>query len=753
MISPLLHLLGLDGDTRVHRVTDSVWHFTQPPPSWLIVLVAMTGVVLAALNLFPGIGMRRSVRLATVLFRLALTALLLLVLGRLEWRITAEINERPAWTVLLDDSASMATPDVAGHTRFAAARADLERIRRAAGGRVRLEIATLSGAPPEDECGQGPTRFGDALARTALARQQVDRLLLLTDGRDSESRDLRTLGEAIRLRGIRAAVRLYGSPQPPADTAVAAAPERSVLRLGEDLVVRGTLTGAGTRAEAPVRLLENGTEVRALTVPPEAAGRFEFRHRPPRAGRFVYTVECTLEDGVAQDNRVAFTLDVLQEKIKVLMLEGYPRYEFKLFKSVLEVDPLVHLVCVSHLPGGGVYVQGEPLHRNPEQGLIASQAELFRYDVVILRDVSRALFRAGGDATETRLLHLVEFVTKRGGGLVVLGGQDVFRAGGYESSALAQILPFDLTPAFSGKPQFDGLFFVSIPKPAYEHPLLRLLADPAANTERLNSLRQLDGANNVGRFKPLATPLLTRSLELPDAAGRPRTATVPVLGYMPAGEGKVLAAAVDTLWRWQLQSDFDEPPLTLLLANAVRYLAPPPGSGPETPHVGFADAAPQVGQDMVLSTVLRDRDYDPIRNAELVVGVTAPDGRLTRLYPRDLPEDPGYYEYRVRLERPGTYRVAARHGKNEVVREFVAGAAAGEFADLSPDRAGIDAFLEAAGGERIDDLDGWLAAARAEPVRHTAECNLEVWNSPLVLILFLLLVSADCYVRKRAGLA
>ena len=69
-----------------------------------------------------------------------------------------------------------------------------------------------------------------------------------------------------------------------------------------------------------------------------------------------------------------------------------------------------------------------------------SPAELFKYDVVILRDVPRQLFRAGGDTTESRLQHIVQHVVKRGGGLIVTGGQDVYRAGGYETSALAEIL-------------------------------------------------------------------------------------------------------------------------------------------------------------------------------------------------------------------------------------------------------------------------------------------------------------------------
>ena len=44
------------------------------------------------------------------------------------------------------------------------------------------------------EPGQGPTLFQDVIARTALSRSQVNRLVMLTDGRDSERRDLQRLG-------------------------------------------------------------------------------------------------------------------------------------------------------------------------------------------------------------------------------------------------------------------------------------------------------------------------------------------------------------------------------------------------------------------------------------------------------------------------------------------------------------------------------------------------------------------------------
>jgi hypothetical protein len=348
----------------------------------------------------------------------------------------------------------------------------------------------------------------------------------------------------------------------------------------------------------------------------------------------------------------------------------------------------------------------------------------------------------------------VEFVVKRGGGLIVTGGRDVYRAGGYQNSSLASILPFDLGPEISGQDQFDGLFTAGIAKGALGHPILQLLPDSGENQARLSGLRQLDGSNNVGRFRPLATPLLVRTVKVKIKGDREVEKEAPVMGAMGAGAGKVLGVAVDTLWRWQLQPEFDDPPLTQLLANAVRYLAPPPGQRAGVPSVLLRNDTPQVGQDLLLATDLKDGSYEPIRNAELLITVLRPDGTSSRMYPRDLPEEPGLYEYRVFLDQPGPYRVTARYGKVETARECVAGTAAGEFSDLSVDRAGMQRLTKAADGELGSFGDGSLAGTLEwRPVRKAAVRDLQVWNSPLLVVLFLLFLSADCFLRKRQGLA
>jgi hypothetical protein len=160
-----------------------------------------------------------------------------------------------------------------------------------------------------------------------------------------------------------------------------------------------------------------------------------------------------------------------------------------------------------------------------------------------------------------------------------------------------------------------------------------------------------------------------------------------------------------------------------------------------------------VGQDLLLTTELRDANFDPLVGEEVIVTVTRPDETTFRMFPRDLPAEPGAYQYRIPLEQPGPYRVVVKHKKTEAKREYLAGAAAGEYADLSTDRPAMEQFIATARGRIApQSTKRWLNGLDYEPAHLTAERDLQVWNSPLVLVLFLGLVCLDCYLRKRQGL-
>lgn len=752
-MTALLRLMGLDAATSVESVAKWSWHAAASPATWLAIAVVALGLALAAINWLPQLPMRRHLRVASFLLRLAMVGLVLMVLYRVELSLRLQVRKAQRWQVLLDDSGSMQTADAEGRTRFDAARKDVAAIYGEVGDDVRIETVTLSGVPAGEAPGTGPTHLYAAIAENALRGEPVDRLIVLTDGRDIAAHDFARLGRDLKDADVAVAVRVYGSTQQVATAAIFAAPDSEVIRLGEDLIVQGSILTPEPADAYPLRLFEDGDEVFAVSIPKARRGAFQFAYRPKAEGLHQYTLKLPDVGKQTASREASFMARVAPEKIRVLLIEGYPRYEFKFLRYILDGDPMIDLVSITHLPGGGVYVQGKPLHANSEQGVIASRTDLFMYDIVILLDVPRTLFRADGDMSESRMRLLASFVEDRGGGLILGGGASVYRAGGYEGSPLAAVMPFDLGAAYGTAPQFPGRFFVSVNPGMYDHPILRLLPEDQPNRERWRGLRELDGCNNVGRPRPLATTLLSRRIERRGADAETVEMNVPVMAYQAFGEGKVIAAAVDTLWRWQLQPDFpDQPPLQTLLANMVRYVAPPPGRAGE-PQVRLRDRSPQIGGEAVLYTELRDDRHQPIRNADLVVSVTYPDNRVERFHPRDLSDRPGYYEYRIQLDLGGRYQVSAEYGKLRQATSFIAGATRDEYADLSAEPGAMAALAAAAGGEVIAATDDWLARTRRTPATAVSQRTLSVWNSPLVMILFIGLVALDCYLRKRQGLA
>jgi len=300
----ILRLLGLDGGSTVNSV--SSWHLKliHPLSTAVLALLVALGLLLAAVNFLPQVKMRTSTRVLTFLLRIAMMAVLLVLVQQAELHLRVRLEEQQEWLILVDDSASMGTTDENGKSRFAAARAELAAIRGSAGGNVKLEVKTISGAELGDEPGKGPTFIQKAVSRTALAAAGIDRLVFLTDGRDTEGRDFAQLGTDLKARGIDLDIRVYGSEKHPKDYAIFAQPERSIIRLGEELLIQGSITGTAgnARGDLTVNLKENGKPVKQVSVPSGSGRQFQITHKPDKTGRHIYAVELPAADSLPMNN-------------------------------------------------------------------------------------------------------------------------------------------------------------------------------------------------------------------------------------------------------------------------------------------------------------------------------------------------------------------------------------------------------------------------------------------------------------------
>jgi hypothetical protein len=248
-------------------------------------------------------------------------------------------------------------------------------------------------------------------------------------------------------------------------------------------------------------------------------------------------------------------------------MEGSGAPEYRFLHDALVEDP--DITCVS-MGVDNMHLRHPTLHRlsGGRGGYPTTREELFQYDVIICSDISRGAF------TQAQLEWTAELVGQRGGGFAMIGGNSSFDSGGWDETVWDGLIPLDMTGHGTGETQFSvNKFKITIPREALDHPIWRIVDDPARNRAILARLPMFGGTNLLYRVKPAATVLgiSDRPLEQADVtrareAGRPIPPTRPIprrrggdpaeadrpviFACEPYGRGRTFAMATDTTWAW-----------------------------------------------------------------------------------------------------------------------------------------------------------------------------------------------------------
>jgi uncharacterized membrane protein len=215
----------------------------------------------------------------------------------------------------------------------------------------------------------------------------------------------------------------------------------------------------------------------------------------------------------------------------VLYIDGVLRPEGKFVREALTSDPDLNVVTDIRTapPGAG---RGSP-------GLLL-QEQLANIDVVILGDVEAGYFSA------KEIESLRNWVTQRGGGLLLTGGYLSFGPRGLVRTDLRELLPVE----FSGQvnPQIERAFNLKLTVAGEQSPIFHLRGDQTADTRFYQGLPRLEGCCRVAGVKPGAQVLAVDPM-VDTGQG---TADVPVMVVQQVGSGRSMVFGVDTTWRWRM---------------------------------------------------------------------------------------------------------------------------------------------------------------------------------------------------------
>nr|MDQ3331666.1 hypothetical protein [Planctomycetota bacterium] len=369
-------------------------------------------------------------------------------------------------------------------------------------------------------------------------------------------------------------------------------------------------------------------------------------------------------------------------------------------------------------------------------------ADLYRYHAVILDDLEAAFF------TQDQLGLLRDFVSVRGGGLLMLGGPESFADGKYDRTPVGDMLPIYLSGKTTSASQGD--FRLKLTREGWLQPWVRTRKTEDDERKRLDTMPGFQSLNPAGGIKPGAAVLA----QVTDRAGK----EVPALAVQQFGRGQVGALLVGDLWRWGLhrkdenESDFDR-----AWRQTVRWLV---GDVPDRVEIDLK-ADPEAANAVRIAVQVRDAEFRPLDNADVSVELRLPNGEPVTLAAPSSGRDAGSYATTFAAKTAGPYRVVLKangpDGSEVGTAEagWAAQPAADEFARIDADRDYLESLAAATGGEVIDpqDLESFVAGLPSRKAPVSEPWTSPLWHNPWYFLIAIACVVAEWGLRRVNGLA
>ncbi len=622
-----------------------------------LVLVVALSVISWKRSPHPG----RTAVLESLRFLSALAVVILL--WQPEWLTTIHPDTKPQIAILWDDSKSMSTIDAA----LPPALSDQSRVvSRAEWVKTALasnlwkpleanganEVTTLPFAtppPPSTSDPQLSTSSGtdlDTPLTDLLAKQtNLRAVVMLSDGDYNLGQPPVAAAQKLRLRGIPLFPIPVGSKVrlPDLDLLSVTAPTYGIV--GENVQIPFTIRSSLDRqVRTIVRLRdESGKErTKDIVIPPNAETYDSILWRLEKEGASTLELSVPVADGelVATNNSRKFTISGRPEKIRVLLIETLPRWEYRFLRNALSRDPGVELSCLLLHPALGPGEGKDYLKEFP-----AKIEDLAKYDVIYLGDVGTQ------QITKEQCALIRGLVENQASGLIFMPGPQ-----GNQFSLLDTELS-DLIPVILDDANQKGLA-ESTPSP------LTLTTEGRASL--LTMLGNNEGENpEIWRRLPgfyWHAPVIKAKggAEVLAVHGnrREKYGPVPLLVTKPAGSGKVLFMGMDSAWRWR--RGVEDLYHYRFWGQVARWMSYQRNmAAGQRVRLFFNPERPEPGSTVTLNANAFDPNGAPLKDGVVAVDLTAPDGRTQRIELRKNETAWGAFSGRFKVDLPGAWKLRA----------------------------------------------------------------------------------------------
>ena len=612
------------------------------------------------------------------------------------------------------------------------------------------------------------TALADAVAELT-GRDENDlpaAVVIVTDGRDNASKtSLDALGrECARLK---VPLHIYGvgsSAYGQVQLRDAAVPDTLFV---DDLVavpVRYRVKGVA-EGRAEITLKYGDREVARKTIDPVREGddlREVLTFTPTKADAAAKKSELTVAVRVTSgtgptaevlSDEVTKNVKVVDRKLKVLVVDSFPRWDFKFLQRALLRDRRVDARFYVTEGDPQTMRSGKPWVAGFARGRDDFRKELFEYDLLILGDVPAAFW-------SPEQQEVVKDFVAEGGGLIHVAGRNHAPAG-WAKTPIADVLPVEFEAARFPieSPQRPVGFRPQVAPAAARAPVLALEEDPLDNARLWRTLPEIYWHYPVTKLKPAAEAFLTHpTAKLAD--GKP----MPLLAGHYYGKGYTLFLAFDETWRWRFNEA--DKYFGRFWSQAVYVAGVPRTVGTKLTQLSLDATDPVQGKTGQVYARLFTKDFQPVTGDEVEARLVKPDAdpndkdanvpvKLVAIRGSD-DRPTGEYVATLSFNRTGRFslKVDPGNGNPAVLDYRVNLPPEHELAPGGMAEADLRKLAEASGGAfyREEDLAKLPDQVKPQTVPVTSRQETILWNR-WVMALLVGLLTLEWVVRKFNGMS
>ncbi|MBC8356286.1 MAG: hypothetical protein H8E66_30270 [Planctomycetes bacterium] len=597
--------------------------------------------------------------------------------------------------------------------------------------------------------GGAATYLGDAIDHVLeeAAGQQVVAMLVLSDGQNTGGASPARAARAAAEVGTKIFAAPIGAIERLPDVSIVDVYTSGLVAIGDTVSVHVTLESHGFDGRPVTVELKDGDEV--LTTQEVAARDAEHQHieltfEAQRAGPRYLTVNVPPQaeevEQLRANNTDSALVRISEEKIRVLLIDGLPRWDFRFVKNAIRRDNGL-AGRSEEIPDVIVETEWRRLP-SEQQGEALPQTldEIAEYHTIILGDVSPDLL------TAELVGMLSQAVRERGVGLIVEAGTQSMPH--RFDSNFQELLPVRMRAGAAGveAPVYEP-YEIQVTADGLVHETMRLYDDPGRNNRVWSKMPPYYWCAAAEQPAPAATVLAWN----PQLEGR--FGKTPLIAYHYAGDGKVMFVGTDSTWAWR--QNVGDRFFYKFWGQAIRFVARRDNSEGNKSFIEVRPVRAQPGEEAQIELMAFDAEGIPLTMPTRELALLLPGSRETLELTADKARE-GRYTGSFTPGTPGVHRLAYQppDGGAAVEATLQVLTAPEEFRHPNVNRPTLELLTSATGGEvlKLNEL-----ATIADKIEGKAELKslhreATLWDNWLTLAVLICVYSLDVGIRRVMGL-